>query len=79
VHLPSDLDYHTVFTEVFHRHLREASLLSVETLGEGNVVELVYSVELRPRVTEATLVDALRPLVRNHKVAILVGQENINV
>ncbi len=79
VHLPSDLDYHTVFTDVFYQHLREASLLSVETLTGGELVELVYSVELRPQVSEGALLDAIRPVIRNNKAVVLVGQENIDV
>lgn len=79
VHVPSDQDYHTLFSDVFLRDLRESSLLSVETLHDRDVVELVYSVEFRRGVAERDFLEALRPLVRGNKVALLVGQESVNV
>lgn len=79
VHLPADLDYHTVFNEVFYRYLREHSLLSVETIREGALLELVYSVEFKAGADDARFLDEVRGLARQQKVALLVGQENINV
>jgi uncharacterized membrane protein YhiD involved in acid resistance len=79
VHLPAAKDYHSVFEELFFRYLRDASLLSVETVQDGTVHELVYSIEFKDAHEESEFLEAMRILTENRKVALLVGQENINV
>ena len=79
VHLPENLDYHSVFDEVFYRYLREHSLVSVETIRGGTLVELVYSIRLKEGASEMELMNAIRAINGNAKVALLTGQENVNV
>ena len=79
LHLPSDVDYHTAFGEVFYRALREHALLSVESLQDGKVTELVYSLEFKPGVDEPAFLAELRGITRGGKVALLTGQESIDV
>ena len=76
--LPGSLDYHTVFDDVFYQHLRDSSLLSVETIRD-DVVELVYSIELKRAADEGRFLEALRGIAQGGKVALLVGQQQINV
>ena len=73
------LDYQAAFNELFYRDLREHHLLSMETLRDGSQVELVYSVEFKPRVEELAFLGALRNLTSGGKVALLTGQESIDV
>ena len=79
VHLPENLDYHSVFNDVFFRFLRDHSLLSVETIRAGTLLELVYSVQFKTDVRDADFLGALRAINGNNKVALLTGQENVNV
>jgi uncharacterized membrane protein YhiD involved in acid resistance len=79
VHLPAELDYHTAFNEVFYQSLREHALLSVESLQDGRLLELVYSIEFKPAVNEGAFLAALRGITRGGKVALLTGQESIDV
>lgn len=79
MHVPATLDYHTVFNDVFYRTLREHALLSVETIREGQSLELVYSIETRSGADEGTLLNELRALTQGGKVVLLTGQENIDV
>ena len=83
LHAPDTTDYHTAFNEVFFRHLREHALLSVETVngnGDGrNTVELIYSIEFKPKMNEAAFLNELRTVTGGRKVALLTGQENIDV
>jgi uncharacterized membrane protein YhiD involved in acid resistance len=84
LNVPSSLDYHTAFNEVFFRHLREHALLSVETVngaqGAGpNALELIYSVEFKPKMDDAAFMNELRALTGGGRVALLTGQENIDV
>jgi hypothetical protein len=79
LHVPSSLDYHTAFTEIFYRALREHALLSVETIRDGATLELVYSVEFRQGADEGAFLGDLRGLTQGGKVVMLTGQENIDV
>ncbi len=79
LNVPAALDYHTAFTDVFYRALREQALLSVETLREGATLELVYSVEFKSGADEGTFLDELRRLTQGGRVVLLTGQENIDV
>ncbi|MFZ5622797.1 MAG: DUF4956 domain-containing protein [Gemmatimonadota bacterium] len=79
LHAPEGVDYHTAFNDPFFRFLREHSLLSVETLDEGRWLELVYSVEFKRGADEGAFLEELRRITRGGKVALLAGQENINV
>ncbi len=79
VHAPAALDYHDAFNQLFYRDLREHHLLSLETLRDGAQVELVYSVEFKPRVDELGFMGELRKVTGGGKVALLTGQESIDV
>jgi hypothetical protein len=79
VHAPATLDYHDSFNQLFYRDLREHHLLSLETLRDGAQVELVYSVEFKARVDELGFMGELRKITEGGKVALLTGQESIDV
>ena len=79
IHLPENLDYHTVFNEVFLEHLHDHSLISVETIRGGSLLELVYSIQFKGAADETAFLNALRAINGNNKVAIMMGQENVNV
>jgi hypothetical protein len=74
---PSSVDYHHAFDEVFYRYLRDHSLLSVETIRGGELLELVYSVHFKRGADEGAFVDALRAVNMNHRVVLLTGAQNV--
>lgn len=77
--VPASLDPHTAFNDVFFRHTRDNALLSLETLRDGSVLELIYSVELKPGAAETGFLDEIRTVTGGGKVTLLTGQENIDV
>lgn len=77
LHTPVDLDYHTAFNDSFLAHLRDYALLSVETIRDGGLLELVYSVELKRDADERAFLEDLRGLVGENKVALLPGQHDM--
>jgi len=77
LHSPVDLDYHTAFNNTFLQHLREYALLSVETIRDGSLLELVYTVELKRGADERAFLDDLRGVVGENKVALLPGQHDV--
>ncbi|MEZ4588654.1 MAG: DUF4956 domain-containing protein [Gemmatimonadales bacterium] len=79
VHVPESADFNTLFGELFYRSLREHALLSVEPIREGGDVELVYSLEFKPKVDEAAFLAEVRQRAEGRRVALLTGQDNIDV
>jgi uncharacterized membrane protein YhiD involved in acid resistance len=79
VQLAESLDYRTAFQDVFYRYLRDHALLSVETVQGGTALELVYSVHFKPETKDNELLEAVRAINGNRKVAILTGAQNVDV
>ena len=79
VQVPAALAYDTAFNELFYRTLKEHALLSVETLKDGTLIELVFSIEMKPGVSDVSFLSDLRAIAGGGKVTLLTGQENIDV
>jgi uncharacterized membrane protein YhiD involved in acid resistance len=79
VHVPQAAAFDTLFNELFYQHLREHALLSVEPLREAGELELVFSLEFKPRVDRAAFLGEVRRLASGGRVALLTGQDNIDV
>lgn len=79
VRLPADLDYETALTPVFDANLEEHRLISVETVTAGILHEVIYSVTLRAAVTPQALLEAVREVNANNKVALVVGQHEVDL
>lgn len=79
VRVPSELKYDEVFSEVFRTYLEEFSLISLETLGDGQLQEAVYSVVLKPRAETDRFIEAVRKANGNNKVTLVLGQQEIDL
>ena len=79
VHLPENLDYHTAFNDVFYEFLMDQTLLSVESIHGGTLLELVYSIHFKRDAREGAFLDGLRNVNGNNKVVLLTGAQNVNV
>jgi uncharacterized membrane protein YhiD involved in acid resistance len=79
VHVPQAADFNALFADLFYRALREHALLSVEPLRERDEVELVYSLEFKPKVDESGFLAEVRERASGGRVALLTGQDNIDV
>lgn len=77
LHLAEFVDYHSAFDEIFYRYLQEHSLLSVETIRGGTLLELVYSVQFRKGADESKFLDELRAIAADGRVSLLTGYENV--
>ena len=73
IRLPADVGYDNLFQAVFVRYLYRFDLISVETVQAGTLTELVYDVQLKKRTTTQELLDELRKLNHNNKVALITG------
>lgn len=79
VHVSENTDYGSVFDEVFFEYLQDHSLISVESVHGGTRIELVYSIHFKPGVQEHGFLNAMRDHNGNLKVALLKGQQNVNI
>ncbi len=77
--VPEGSDHTKMFAEVLYKYTSESSLLSIETIQGGTRIELVYSIQAKPGVKEGELLEALRAAAGGGKVALIVGQQNVNV
>ena len=79
VRVPSKIDYEQTFAEVFRKYLDEFSLISMETVGEAQYQEAIYSVVLRPGAEPSRFLEAVREVNGNNKVSLVLGQQEIDL
>ena len=79
VRLPHDADYEKTFAGVFGKFLDEFSLISMETVGEAQYQEAIYSVVLRPGAEPSRFLEAVREVNGNNKVSLVLGQQEIDL
>ena len=64
---------------VFEKHLEHWRLVSMETVTAGVMQEVVYSVTLRSSASPSELLDAVRAVNGNQKVALVMGQHEVDL
>ena len=79
VHLPEGIDHESAFSDCFRRSFESYSLLSLESIRGGTLLELVYSVNPKKGVVATDVMAEIRQLNQNHKVSLLVGRDIANV
>lgn len=70
--VPENLDYETVFEEVFDRYTAQHDLVMVKTIDMGSLYQLRYSLWLKKDVESKQFLDDLR--CRNGNLAIAYGK-----
>ena len=68
--IPENLDYTSVFDEVFERFTKKVELEKVKTVNMGSLFDLTYRVTLDKDVNEKAFIDELR--VRNGNLKIIL-------
>jgi len=71
--IPENLDYDSLFDEVFSAHTHSAELTQVKTTNMGSLYELTYSVRLKSNSMPKVLIDELR--CRNGNLNIILSRE----
>jgi hypothetical protein len=79
VRLPADRDYETVFEPIFAEYLSDSRLISVETVSAGVLQEAIYSVVLKSGAEPQKFLEAVRAVNDNHKVALVMGQQEVDL
>lgn len=68
--VPENLDYTTIFEDVFQTFTKSVSLERVKTTNMGSLFDLHYRIVLEKNVNEKEFIDALRVCNGNLKVAL---------
>ncbi len=69
VTVPENLDYTTVFDDVFPLYARKNKLVKVKTSGLGTLYELTYEIEVKDAIDEKKLIDEIR--LRNGNLPVM--------
>jgi bacteriorhodopsin len=70
--IPEDLDYTTVFDDVFAEYTKSAKVTAVRTINLGTMYQIIYDVMLKDTLQEKKMIDQLR--VRNGNLAIICSK-----
>ncbi len=79
VRLPLEQNPQGVLEEVFEKYLADYRLISTETVTGGMLQEAVFSVVIQPNVEEHVFMGAVREKNGNHKVVLVVGQQEVDL
>lgn len=71
VTIPENLDYSGIFNDIFEKYTRKAELIRVKTVNMGSLYELCYTVELKSRDMEKSMLDEIR--CRNGNLTVICG------
>ncbi len=74
--IPEDLDYTTVFEDIFKEYTKDSQLVKVKTTNMGSMFRLTYNITLRDAQKEKEFIDKLR--TRNGNLEIMVSREETN-
>lgn len=79
VRLPAGSDPEQTLEPIFRDKLSDARLISVETVSAGMLQEAIFSVVLKPGVAAQELLEKLREANGNQKVALVMGQQEVDL
>jgi len=79
VRIPHDANYEDLFAEVFDNNLASFNLISVETVREATLQEVIYSVVLKRGAEPARFLEDIRSVNDNNKVSLVLGQQEIDL
>lgn len=68
--IPENLDYESVFDDIFEEGLAHCQLLNVRTSDMGSLFKLKYQIQLNGKFTEKELMDRLRTRNGNLEIAL---------
>lgn len=74
--IPENLDYTTVFDDLFKEYTSKVSLEAVKTTNLGSLYQLTYMVVIKDQTKEKEFIDALR--CRNGNLTIICARPLVN-
>lgn len=74
--IPENLDYSTIFDDLFEKYTTETSLVKSRTCNMGSMYKLKYEVKLKDDKEEKQFIDEIR--TRNGNLEVMIGRIEIN-
>lgn len=71
VTIPENLNYETVFSDIFEQYLDKWKLMRVKTTNMGTMFELTYMINMKNNVSEKEFIDDIR--VKNANLNVTIG------
>ena len=69
--VPEDLDYESIFDDVFNKYTDSTTLIKSKTINMGSLYELDYEVTIKEKISEKSFIDELR--IRNGNLKIVLS------
>jgi hypothetical protein len=79
VQLPYNLNHEDALAEPFRQHTDEHRIIALETVRAGTLNEVVYSIVLKQKASTQALLDSIRSRNENHKVTLILGQQEVDI
>lgn len=73
VHIPNDLPFDSMFDRLFIKYTNASELISVDTVQNGIITELVYSVSLKKSAQLQDFLTEIKKLNGDNKVTLIAG------
>ncbi len=73
IQLPNNVDFDTLFDNIFVKHTQTSDLISVDSVRSGMLTELVYSVVLKKSSSPQPFLAEVKKLNGNLKVTLITG------
>jgi len=70
--IPEELDYTTIFDDLFAKYTKKVNLVTARTTNMGSLYELHYQISLKDKNKEKDFIDELR--CRNGNLSIICGR-----
>lgn len=75
--VPENLDYTSIFDEIFDKYLEKCNLEKVKTTNMGSMYEMTYEVKLKKDIKEKELIDDIRVKNGNLPVSLYIAQDEM--
>ncbi len=79
IQLPVETNPEQILATVLDKHLKNWTLLSLETVRAGILQQAIYSVDLKSDTNPGALMDDLRKLNDNNKVSLVLGERQVDI
>ncbi|MBI5649448.1 MAG: DUF4956 domain-containing protein [Chloroflexi bacterium] len=79
IELPNQLEYATLFNNLFLKYTTHAELISVDAVHNGTLTELIYSVGLKKQIQIAAFVSEIKKLNEGNRVSLIAGYNSADL
>jgi len=79
VQISDDFDYENKFEALFRKCFTDYSLISLETVVKGELLELVYSISLKTRFKSVDFLKEIRSINKDNKISLIEGQQQVDL